>query len=157
VTGLRFLFAGLFWIAYRSGSAIYSVALVTLAFGSDVLDGVLSRKCQVSALGGYLDAIADFFFIIVVYVCFWAVGIYAWWVLALIAAMFAQFVITSGLRRPRYDPVGKYIGVYLYLAAGLTLLWPQRLVYAAVSLGLVALALAALASRAAHLRPHGRA
>jgi CDP-diacylglycerol--glycerol-3-phosphate 3-phosphatidyltransferase/cardiolipin synthase len=104
-----------------------------------------------------LDAIADFFFIIVVYVCLWAVGIYAWWVLALIVAMFAQFVLTSGLPRPRYDPVGKYIGVYLYLGAVLTLLWPRRLVCAAVSLGLVALALAALASRAAHLRPPGRA
>jgi hypothetical protein len=42
--------------------------------------------------------------------------------LLLIVAMFAQFVLTSRLARPIYDPVGKYYGVFLFTAASLTVL-----------------------------------
>jgi len=34
-------------------------------------------------------------------------GVYPFWTLLLIGAMFLQFILTSGLRRPVYDPVGK--------------------------------------------------
>jgi hypothetical protein len=44
------------------------------------------------------------------------------WLLLLIVAMFAQFVVTSRLAGPIYGPVGKYYGVLLFGAAALTVL-----------------------------------
>jgi len=157
VIAIRFVLAGLFWLAFRRESRGWCLAIVALAFWTDVLDGQLSRKHLVSAIGGYLDAVADFFFVMVAFSCFWAAGIYAWWVLALIAVMFVQFVATSGLKRPTYDPVGKYFGVYLYLSAGLTVLGQQRYIYIIVAAGLLCLTLATVTSRIIHLCKRRRA
>jgi CDP-diacylglycerol---glycerol-3-phosphate 3-phosphatidyltransferase len=156
VIGARFVLAGLFWLAFRRDLRVWSLASVILAFGTDVLDGRLSRRYHVSAIGGYLDAIADFFFVLVAFSCFISAKLYPWWILALIGAMFAQFMATSGLREPIYDPVGKYYGVYLYFSAGLTVLWSRPFVYTAILVGLVCLTVAALTSRIVHLYRHRR-
>ena len=78
-------------------------------------------------------------------------GVYPFWTLLLIGAMFLQFILTSGLRRPVYDPVGKYYGVFLFAAIGVTLGFPKPTVYNAVLVGVVGFTVASVASRAVFL------
>jgi len=151
IIGSRFVLAGLFAFAYGRQPLGWSLAIVALATASDMLDGMLGRRCSVSAMGGYLDAMADMCFVSVAFVLFSREGLYPWWVPALIGAMFVQFVVTSGLREPTYDPVGKYYGVFLFAAVGLTLLWPAMGIRWVMMGLLVAFTGATLVSRIRHL------
>ena len=51
--------------------------------------------------------------------------------------MFLQFVVTSGLERPLYDPVGKYYGAALFAAVSITLISPNAAIHGAVLMGVV--------------------
>ena len=147
VIGVRVVLAGLFWLAFSRQLWCWSLFFVVAAFWTDILDGRLSRRYGVSAAGGYWDAIADFLFITTVFSLFVCAGLYPWWMLALTSAMFAQFVVSSGIKQPTYDPVGKYYGIFLFLASGATLLYPQPVLCRAVLMALVGLSAATLTSR----------
>lgn len=151
VMAARVALAGLFWYGWRRGNQGVALASVVLAVLSDLLDGHLARIWSVSERGGYLDATADLIYVTAAMVLYVERGLYPWWVLALIIVMFAQFVATSGLAAPVYDPVGKYYGIGLYVAVGATLLWPNPVVRALIMTGLVLLSAASLVSRARHL------
>jgi CDP-diacylglycerol--glycerol-3-phosphate 3-phosphatidyltransferase/cardiolipin synthase len=71
--------------------------------------------------------------------------------LLLIVAMFAQFVLTSRLARPIYDPVGKYYGVFLFCAVGVTLVLPYAAVRQAVLVGILGFTAASVISRSLFL------
>jgi len=120
---------------------------------TDVLDGVVARGLgATTARGAYLDASADFVVVVAGFGSLAVLGVYPWWLTGLLAAMFGQFLLTS--RRegpPRYDPVGKYYGVALYGALGLTLALPDLALSQATMALLLALTAVSLASRAAYL------
>jgi len=71
--------------------------------------------------------------------------------LLLIGAMFLQFILTSGLRRPVCDPVGKYYGVFLFAAIGVTLALPDFAVCYTLLISILGLIVASVASRSVFL------
>ena len=62
-----------------------------------------------------------------------------------------QHSLTSGLRRPIYDPVGKYYGVFLFAAIGVTLALPDFAVCYTVLISILGLTVASVASRSVFL------
>lgn len=141
----------LFW-AVSAGARGWAMGLFSLAVLSDALDGYVGRRwggCP--CLGPFSDAGADFVLVAAAFVAFTIVEIYPAWILALIGAMFVQFVVTSRGRRPVYDPIGKYYGLFLFAAVGLTLLWPCSVVRSGVQVGIAAFTIASVASRASYL------
>jgi len=69
----------------------------------------------------YLDPFSDFIFVFVSFSAFILKEIYPAIVLFLLLFMFIQFVFSSGLENPVYDPVGKYYGIFLFFVIGITL------------------------------------
>jgi hypothetical protein len=65
--------------------------------------------------------------------------------------MFGQFVLTSRRARPIYDPVGKYYGVFLVCAVGVTLLLPYAAVRQALLVAILGFSVASLTSWAMFL------
>ena len=78
-------------------------------------------------------------------------GIYSFWISVLIVAMFTQFILTSRLERPIYDPVGKYYGVFLFCTIGVTLVFPKPIVYNAVLVGILGFTVVSVTSRSVFL------
>ena len=94
---------------------------------------------------------ADFFLVLAAFSAFALKGLYPFWMLLLIVVMFAQFVLTSKLARPIYDPVGKYYGVFLFCAVGVTLVLPYAAVRQAVLVVILGFTVASVISRAVFL------
>ena len=82
-----------------------------------------------------------------IYTIFFAVGFYPVWLLVLIVAAFAQFVVSSFFAKKLYDPVGRYLGSALYIGVVLTLVWPTLGVFDFVEYAFVGFFLVSLASR----------
>ncbi len=90
---------------------------------SDILDGNLARKLDVSSkLGCHLDIFGDFSCIFFTIVAFTIKEIYPLWVLIAVILLFVQFLITSKIDGPIYDPVGKYYGTFLFGMLVITLI-----------------------------------
>ena len=134
----------------RSGGAL-------IVFGSlvatDMLDGIVARALDATtARGAYLDVSADFAVMVAGFGSLAVLGVYAWWLLALFALMFGQFLLTSGREGPpRYDPIGKHYGVVLYGALGLTLALPDLALTQAMAGLLLVLTTITVGSRVAYL------
>jgi CDP-diacylglycerol--glycerol-3-phosphate 3-phosphatidyltransferase/cardiolipin synthase len=135
LTAVRFAAAVPLVVALHHFDVGLAVLLLCIAAASDVLDGWLARRLKVcSTRGAYLDAAADFTLLFAAFTVLVLRGVYPAWLLVVIGAMFAQFIVTSWLKTPMYDPVGKYIGAMLYAALFALLLLPDLL----VSYGLLA-------------------
>ncbi|MCW4000944.1 MAG: CDP-alcohol phosphatidyltransferase family protein [Candidatus Bathyarchaeota archaeon] len=127
ISALRLAALPLFLYLFSIGALNWCIVVFGLAQISDLIDGYVARKLDAtSKLGGYFDAATDFVFIIGIFGAFTAAGYYPPWLIALIAASFAQFVLTSRLSTKLYDPLGKYIGSALYIGIALTLLSPTQ-------------------------------
>lgn len=135
---------------------VYSLFLFSI--GSDLADGVISRKIGAnSKFGANLDAAVDFVFINGMYLTFILKGIYSALILFLIIFMFAQFTLTNlYFKKIIYDPVGKYYGSLLFGGIGLTLLFPADIMYLVVTLGIVVSTVVALLSRLAYFLQNRR-
>jgi phosphatidylglycerophosphate synthase len=126
----------------------YAAALFLFLLFTDFLDGYLARKRGVSSkFGTYLDVTADFTVVFSMLLAFGSDGFYAEWVLILVAAVFAGFVLTGLSSRRIYDPVGKYYGSLLYGAIGLRFLFSGPLFYGVVTIGVTAFSAASILSR----------
>jgi CDP-diacylglycerol--glycerol-3-phosphate 3-phosphatidyltransferase len=137
--------------------ATYSLFLFVVC--TDFLDGFLAKRLKVtSKLGSYFDATADFFFVSVMYAVFIFKAFYPSWILLLIIAVFAQFLLTSlHSKRTIYDPIGKYYGSLMYGGIGLTLLFSEKLIHNIVIIGILISSVATLCSRLAYfLRAQNR-
>ena len=138
--------------AFVSEMRALALLLFSVACFTDALDGQIAKRFGVMPpFSPYADAMADCLLVLASFAAFVAVGIYPPWILALIAVMFIQFVVTSGLRRPIYDPLGKYYGVSLFAAIAASLLLPAPMIHTAVLLAVVGFTLASLASRSLFL------
>ena len=112
-----------FGLALYDGRPVAALAWLGLAAASDVADGFLARRLRAcTGFGAYFDATADFL-VVMAGLAGLAAGGFPAWPLAVVVVMFAQFVLSSGRGRPRYDPVGKYYGGLLFavIAAGAAL------------------------------------
>jgi CDP-diacylglycerol--glycerol-3-phosphate 3-phosphatidyltransferase/cardiolipin synthase len=95
---------------------------------------------------------ADFLCILAAFSAFVIGGLYPFWILLLIVAMFVQFLLTSKRGRPVYDPVGKYYGAFLFTAIGITLAFPNAAVCLGLFITLIGLTAMSLLSRISVLR-----
>ena len=128
---------------------VYSLFLFSI--GTDFLDGFVARKLGVSSkMGAFFDAIADFLFIYGLFMAFIIKGFYPTWIFIVLVFVFEQFILTSlYMKRPVYDPFGKYLGSILFGGAGLTLLFSEQLIYNIVMVGIIFSTAASILSRLA--------
>jgi phosphatidylglycerophosphate synthase len=135
-----------------NGMLFYGAALFLFLLFTDFLDGYLARRLGVSSkFGTYFDVTADFTLILSLFLAFGSEGFYAEWVLILVAAVFAGFMLTSRSSSRVYDPLGKYYGSLLYGAVGLRFLISGPLFYNVVTVGVAAFSAASILSRATFL------
>jgi CDP-diacylglycerol---glycerol-3-phosphate 3-phosphatidyltransferase len=117
ITSIRVILAPIFFLTILNNLLEYSLIIFLFAMGTDILDGYFSRKWNVSSSkGAYFDVIADFILVLAGFLAFAIKGIYPYWILVVIVFMFIQFMVTSRLKNPIYDPVGKYYGAFLFIA-----------------------------------------
>jgi CDP-diacylglycerol--glycerol-3-phosphate 3-phosphatidyltransferase/cardiolipin synthase len=154
--GLRLIAAPALIYAYLCGATIWALAILMGAVLTDAADGMVGRRWGGRPfMGAYADATADFVLVLTAFVAFVARGVYPFWIVLVIIAMYVQFRLTSRRDTPVYDPVGKYYGVWLFACTGITLLWPHPLARGAVLAGIIIMTAASLLCRAACLyRPH---
>jgi len=125
ISSLRIVLAPLLAYTFINDLKVWAISLFLLAVLTDILDGYLARKLNASSnFGAYLDTFADFILILTAFSAFVNKGLYPFWILILIVFMFLQFILTSGLKMPIYDPLGKYYGSLLFAGVGITLLFP---------------------------------
>jgi CDP-diacylglycerol--glycerol-3-phosphate 3-phosphatidyltransferase len=146
--GARACCAPLVFYAVVADLRLLAICVFGVACMTDLLDGQIAKSTLVSPpLGAYADPTADFLLILGAFSSFVVMGLYPVWTVALIGVMFLQFVVTSGLDRPVYDPVGKYYGAVLFGAVGITLVSANPAIRQAVLIGVVLYTLASAASR----------
>ena len=124
-------------------------ALFLFSTGTDVLDGYTARKLNsTSKVGAYHDVSFDFIFITAMYLNFVLKSVYSPFILLIIVAVFAQFVLSNlYLKQTTYDPIGKYYGSLMFGSIGLTLLFPNQLTFDIVTCGIVISSLISLTIR----------
>jgi len=153
LTSFRFIAALLFFYAFLNDLFLTSVSILILALITDAVDGYIARKLDATSdIGAYLDVTADFILIVT---CFLAYVIQGWYdplILLLIIAMFLLFVATSGLKKPVYDPMGKYLGAYLMLMVFISLLFPEFVVRQILFILLILICLTSVLTRFLFIR-----
>jgi CDP-diacylglycerol--glycerol-3-phosphate 3-phosphatidyltransferase/cardiolipin synthase len=153
----RSFLAPLLFYTFINDLKIWTISLFFFACFTDYLDGYLVRRLDItspSSLETYLDAIADFSIIFTMFLAFFLKQIYPYWILILIGVFFLQFVITSGLKNPVYDPVGKYTGLFFFVVIIITLLFPQPIVYNVVLICIIGFTAISVLSRSVYLIIH---
>lgn len=152
ITAVRLGFVPLLIFLVGNGIRVYGAALFLFLLFTDFLDGYLARKLGVSSkFGTYFDVTVDFVLVFSMFLAFGSGGFYAEWILILIAAVFAEFMLTSRSSSRVYDPVGKYYGSLLYGAIGSRFLISGPLFYNVVTVGVAAFSAASILSRATFL------
>lgn len=148
LTSIRFIGGLLFFYGFLNDLFLVSLFILVLSGVTDALDGYIARKMGTSSdRGAYLDVTADFVFIII---CFLAYIIQGWYdplILVLIITMFLLFVATSGLEKPVYDPIGKYLGAYLMLMIFISLILPETIIRQVLSILLILICLTSVLTR----------
>lgn len=151
---LRGATAPLLFYTFIRDLKLWTIGLFLFACSTDALDGHLVKRLGISSsssLEAYFDPITDFLLVLTAFSAFVVRNIYPFWVLILLGIMFFQFLLTSGRRRPLYDPVGKYYGAFLFATIGITLAFPNPLVYDLMFLGILGATGASVTSRSIFL------
>lgn len=140
ITSIRIIFLPLFLYIYFMDLKMFSFFIFLILSITDLIDGYIARIMGVaSSWGANFDIIADFILILVVFAAFFVKGIYPLWMLLLIIFMFLQFILSSKIKIPVYDPVGKYFGTVLFASILLTLLFENTVLYLSIFILLFAL------------------
>lgn len=148
ISSLRLLALPLFLYFNSLGATSLCIIVFALAAGTDLVDGFIARKLNVtSKAGAYFDAVTDFILVMGIFTAFTLNGYYPVWMLILIAASFSQFVLTGYFGKQLYDPLGKHIGSVLYIGITLTLLCPTAPVFCIVQLGVLTFTLTSFVTR----------
>lgn len=138
-------------LVYLVSNDLYFLGTILFLFSvsTDFLDGFLARRLSVSSkFGAYFDVTTDFISIFSLFVAFIPKGFCAEWVLLVIAAVFAEFFLTSRYLTKIYDPVGKYYGSLLFGLIGLRFFLSGQLFYDGVTVSVTTFAAASILSRA---------
>jgi phosphatidylglycerophosphate synthase len=152
VSLVRIAVLPLFFYLYNSGDIVICLTVFAALAITDLLDGFLARKLNVTTkFGAYFDAATDVVFVIAIFTFFASQGLYPFWLPLLIAASFLQFVSSSIYAKKMYDPIGRYIGSALYIGVVLTLVFPSQAMFSFVQWAFVGFLAASLASRAISL------
>jgi len=131
---------------------IHGAGLFLFLLATDLFDGFLARKFDVSSkFGTYFDVTTDFILVFSVFAAFIPKGFCADWTLAAIIVVFAEFMLTSLFLNKTYDPVGKYYGSLLYGAIGLRFILSGQFFYDVVTVGVTTFTVASVLSRGTFL------
>lgn len=148
LTSTRLLAGPIFFYTFLNNLFLASLFILVFSGITDVLDGYVARKMGTSSdKGAYLDVTADFLLIIF---CFWAYVIRGWYdplIMGLIITMFLLFVATSGLNKPVYDPLGKYLGAYLMIMILISLTFPEKVIWQFLLILLIIISLTSVLTR----------
>jgi cardiolipin synthase len=120
-----------------------AIILLFIAGFTDVIDGFLARRLQVSTrTGAYFDPIADKILLSVIYVSLGLAGAMPWWMVAivfgrdvLILAMAAYGLLFTSLRKFPPSVWGK-ISTFFQIAAALVVMGARAAIPAPVTLAL---------------------
>jgi phosphatidylglycerophosphate synthase len=152
ISSLRIAVLPLFFYLFNTGNITSCLILFASSVATDLFDGYLARKLNVtSRFGAYYDAATDFALVIGIFTFFATKGYYPTWLLLLITASFIQFLASSLYAKKLYDPIGRYIGSALYIGIVLTLIFPTQATFSFVEFAFVGFFLISLASRIASL------
>jgi phosphatidylglycerophosphate synthase len=148
ISYIRILLSPIFIYTFINGLIIISIGMLVLAGITDILDGFIARKNRsTSNKGAYLDVSADFILIISCFLAFVSKGWYDPLIPVLITLMFILFIVTSGLKKPVYDPVGKYLGTYLMVMIFISLIFPEPFLRQILVVVLLIISLCSIISR----------
>lgn len=159
ITSLRVVALPFLIHSFNQQNQIATYSLFLFAVCTDFLDGYVAKEFEVtSILGSYFDVVADFLFVSGMFLAFILEEVYPLWILFLIITVFLQFMLTSLYSKQAvYDPVGRYYGSLMFGGIGLTLLFPEQLVYNIVIIGIVVSTIVSLFSRLVYfLHPQNR-
>ena len=137
---LRILLTPAFFFAFINDLTLIAMILYLAAAISDIVDGRLACWLNIessSSLEAYLDPLADFVLVIGSFYAFTLRNIYPIWILFVFTLMFLFFIFTSKREKPRYDPLGKYYGIFLIVSIGLTLFFPMEFLYTCILLSII--------------------
>jgi CDP-diacylglycerol--glycerol-3-phosphate 3-phosphatidyltransferase/cardiolipin synthase len=152
LTGMRlascpFIFG---WIV--EGRSDLAAAGVSVAMLTDWIDGTLVRRFgHPSNAGAWFDVWADFLVIISAFIALAVAGILSTRPLVWIGGSFVVFIATSGLGPTMYDPLGRYIGGILMVAALAVLLAQDFAIQQSIEWTVTIACLATMAARVAHV------
>jgi len=153
ITLLRAAAAPLFYQLFLHRSCAVAFAVFLFAAMTDILDGMVARRLSAtSAFGAYLDVIVDFLLIVTAFAAFVQKQWYCALIVVPVVISFAIFLISSGVGRPLYDPVGKYLGSFCMGMILVTLLVPDATVRKVLTYTLAGFFTVSLLSRGLHLR-----
>ncbi|MFX0136200.1 MAG: CDP-alcohol phosphatidyltransferase family protein [Candidatus Hodarchaeota archaeon] len=153
ITALRIVLIPPVLIFFFNDQIIESFLLFTISWITDIIDGICARKLEVtSTFGAYFDATTDFIFIFISFFAFVLKEIYPFWILIIIGFMFLQFILTSRQKKPVYDPIGRYSGLFLYVIIGITLVISDNFVYTILLIVMLVFFVLSLISRYIALR-----
>ncbi|MGY5878739.1 MAG: CDP-alcohol phosphatidyltransferase family protein [Candidatus Thorarchaeota archaeon] len=151
---LRIPLTPLFFYAFIIDLTLIAIILYLAAAISDIVDGRLAQWLNIessSSFEAYLDPLADFVLVIGSFYAFSLKQIYPTWILFVLIFMFLFFILSSNREKPRYDPLGKYYGIFLIVSIGLTLLIPMELLFSSILLSIIGYTLALIIYRTAFL------
>jgi len=153
VSSLRIAALPPFLYLFNMNETLFCFVLFVSVALTDLFDGYLARKLgATSRFGAYYDAVTDFVLVLGIFSFFYLKGIYPYWLLALIVASFAQFLLSSFITKKLFDPVGRYVGSALYIGVALTVLFPSQATYDFVQYAFLGFFAVSLASRVLTMR-----
>lgn len=118
LTAFRLALAPVLFIVILQGRGDWAAACLVAAMVTDAVDGPLARRARVaSRAGAWFDVWADFAMIEAAFLGFAAAGTGPWGLPVVTALSFALFAGTVRMTGEIYDPVGRYIGGILMVAA----------------------------------------
>jgi CDP-diacylglycerol--glycerol-3-phosphate 3-phosphatidyltransferase/cardiolipin synthase len=145
---IRILLSPILFYTIINGLILISIGILVLAGITDILDGFIARREGLSSSkGAYLDVTSDFILIMSCFLAFVAIGWYDLLILVLIVLMFILFIGTSGLKKPVYDPVGKYLGAYLMVMIFISLIFPESILRQILVIVLLIISICSIISR----------
>jgi len=152
ITAMRLLAAPLFYCTFLNCSCAIAFTVFVLAAVSDMIDGYAARKLDTaSTAGAFFDVLTDFILIVVVFAAFLKKDWYCVFIYIPILFSFVSFMVSSGTRKPLYDPIGKHMGSAVMIMIVVTLLIPYPLTRKILTYGLAAFFIVSQASRAVFL------
>jgi CDP-diacylglycerol--glycerol-3-phosphate 3-phosphatidyltransferase/cardiolipin synthase len=127
ITTIRLVCAPFIFFSIYEDLKTFAFVFFILIILTDILDGMLARKYNVSTtFGGYYDVTVDFVVIMFAFYVFVFKNIYPIWLLILFILFFILFIITSNLKKLVYYPIGKYYGAMLFITIGITLFYSKN-------------------------------
>lgn len=151
-TAFRVILAPILFFTVINDLFLYSIGIFIFAMVTDVFDGYLARKWDVtSSKGAYFDTTSDFIFVVAGFSAFIVNGTYPFWILIIIVFMFLQFIVTSKSKVPIYDPVGKYYGAFLFLALFIGLIINNQIINLVLTILIIIFTIISITSRYFHI------